>query len=147
MALYLDTEFNGFGGELISLALVSDMGDEFYEVLPLPSDIQPWVREHVVPVLGKEPIDREVFRASLWSFLSRAVYRSDGVYRSDEEVIADFPEDIAHLCRALCKDGQWYPAVARFHIRTPFDGALEPAIPHNALEDARALMRWHTGRI
>lgn len=29
MKFYLDTEFNGFGGELISLALVSEQGHEW----------------------------------------------------------------------------------------------------------------------
>ena len=29
--LFLDCEFNGFNGELISMALVSEHGDEFYE--------------------------------------------------------------------------------------------------------------------
>ena len=42
MRYFLDTEFNGLGGELMSLALVPEHGDqEFYIVLPLPSPLQP----------------------------------------------------------------------------------------------------------
>ena len=33
MRYYLDTEFNGFGGALLSLALVPDDGEEFYVTL------------------------------------------------------------------------------------------------------------------
>src|SRR3546814_17164199 len=37
MRYFLDTEFNGFGGELIRLALVPEHGDqEFYALLELP---------------------------------------------------------------------------------------------------------------
>ena len=35
MKLFLDCEFNGFGGELISMALVDENERYFYEVLPL----------------------------------------------------------------------------------------------------------------
>ena len=50
MRYFLDTEFNGFGGELISLALVPEHGhDEYYAVLPLPDELHPWVERNVVP--------------------------------------------------------------------------------------------------
>jgi hypothetical protein len=56
MRYFLDTEFNGFGGELISLALVPEHGDqEFYVVLPLPETLHPWVERHVVPYLSSVP--------------------------------------------------------------------------------------------
>lgn len=43
MRIYVDCEFNGFGGELMSMALVAEDGREWYNVLPLPRDIEPWV--------------------------------------------------------------------------------------------------------
>ena len=56
MRYFLDTEFNGFGGELISIALVPEYGDqEFYAVLPLPAYLHPWVERHVIPYLGNVP--------------------------------------------------------------------------------------------
>src|SRR3546814_5579366 len=56
MRYFLDTEYNGFGGELISLALVPEHGDqEYYAVLPLPDEIHPWVERNVVPYLGSVP--------------------------------------------------------------------------------------------
>lgn len=52
MNLYIDCEFNGFGGQLISMALVAEDGTEFYEVVPLLEEVTPWVAEHVMPVLN-----------------------------------------------------------------------------------------------
>lgn len=39
MKLYIDTEFNGFGGDLISLALATEAanGKHFYGILELPA--------------------------------------------------------------------------------------------------------------
>ena len=51
MRYFLDVEFNGFGGPLISLALVPEDPDAapFYEALPCPKpDV--WVAAHVLPV-------------------------------------------------------------------------------------------------
>jgi hypothetical protein len=56
MRYFLDTEFNGFGGDLISLALVPEYGDrEYYAVLPLPEELHPWVARNVVPYLSSVP--------------------------------------------------------------------------------------------
>lgn len=55
MPLYLDTEFNGHGGELISMALASTGGTHFYVELPLPQNVQPWIAENVVPKLMTDP--------------------------------------------------------------------------------------------
>lgn len=55
MKLFLDCEFNGFGGELISMALVDEQGKYFYEVLPCPQPI-PWVQENVMPKLNQAAI-------------------------------------------------------------------------------------------
>lgn len=43
MRLWLDTEFNGFKGELIGLALVDEAGREWYEVLKCKDPV-PWSR-------------------------------------------------------------------------------------------------------
>ncbi len=89
MRYFLDAEFNGFGGQLISLALVPDDANipPFYEALPCP-DPEPWVAAHVIPVLQKEPISRAAMTAKLAAYLQG----------DDEPVVTgDWPEDIAHL--------------------------------------------------
>jgi len=132
MNFYLDTEFNGFGGELISMALVSDQGDEFYEVLPC-RDPTPWVAEHVIPVLGKAPVNGTLFQKRLWAYLRSY---------NKIHVIADWPEDIAHFCRSMITGaGTCFNLSApSFEIRILLgDNAPLSSIPHNALADARGL--------
>jgi len=47
---FLDTEYNGFGGALLSLALVPEDGsEEFYVTLQCDVPIDPWVERHVMP--------------------------------------------------------------------------------------------------
>jgi len=45
MRFFLDTEFNGFGGSLISMALVpeNDSLPEFYKELEMKEQLHPWV--------------------------------------------------------------------------------------------------------
>ena len=89
MTLYLDTEFNGFGGKLISLALVSDQhADEFYEVLPAPTHWNRWVADNVVPHLDKSHLTPQAFVAKLREFVKKY---------SNEVIVADWPSDIEYL--------------------------------------------------
>ena len=98
MTLYLDTEFNGHAGELISLALVSNKSpDEFYGVLPLPDPVHPWVAAHVVPILDRKPDEPAVFRTRLRFFLEK---------HSGQEIVADWPDDFTHLMKALFKTAE-----------------------------------------
>lgn len=128
MRLFLDTEFASFRGSLISMALVGD-GCEWYEVREIPADMHPWVRENVLPVLGKTPIGDAAFRASLRAFLSQW---------SRVTVVADWTEDLAHFFDALAMpDGNALPLrVTAELIDSP---PLSPEVRHNALSDAKAL--------
>jgi hypothetical protein len=147
MRYFLDTEFNGYGGELISLALTPEHGDqEFYATLPLPAALHPWVERNVIPYLRKVPIgaehcaSREAAATRLADFLSGD---------SDPVIVADWPEDIAHFC-ALITTGPGEMAEIgslRFHmLRTPgFCTWANSKVPHNALFDARALRDFVLG--
>lgn len=135
MALYLDTEFNGFHGELISLALASTTGHHWYRTLPLPQNVHPWVAEHVVPFLCEPPDTPEVFRESLWQYLRK---------HAGEPIYADWPEDFAHLMNRLCEPNGIAPKL-ELDMYLIQSGDIEPEIPHNALSDAIALMYWHAG--
>lgn len=134
MRLWLDTEFNSFCGELISIGLVSEDGKEFYEVLELPSKLHPWVANNVVPLLNKNPISKTELQGKLRDFLKQF---------SSVEVIADWPEDISHFMNI-----QVTPI--GYRISTPpqtmilvTDLEQESQTPHNALADARALREAH----
>lgn len=136
MTLYLDTEFNGHGGELISLALVSDRGDgsSFYGVWPLPSQVHPWVAEHVIPKLDStsEPVD--VLRMRLQHYLEK---------HQGEDIVADWPDDFAHLMRAMSGDAYERSFMVECTLVLVNSGEVRPELPHNALSDAVALMHWH----
>lgn len=143
MRLFLDTEFNGFGCELISLAIVSEDGREWYGVLPLPFEIHPWVQEHVVPFLDIEDkfflYDQFSFQQSLAKFL---------VHFPDAEIIADWPADFEHLCYMMSYSGQmtgWRIPI-NCTMRLINSGDLKSEIPHNALSDARALRDWYLAK-
>lgn len=135
MRYFLDTEFNGFCGDLIALALVPE--DEalppFYAALECPEPTA-WVAEHILPVLDIEPVSRDALGHALATYL-----------RNDPEplLFADWPEDIAHAAMMLVAGpGRRYPIDRiRFELCDAFgfDSAALSQVPHNALSDAAAL--------
>ena len=136
--VYIDTEFNGFGGQLISLALVSETGEEFYEVLECGEVPHPWVAQHVVPFLEKDAVNFNVLQSKLQQFLWRF---------PSLRIVADWPDDIKYFCQALIVS----PGVAISHppIEFVLDRTLSSefsAVPHNALHDARAIAHQHIGK-
>jgi hypothetical protein len=149
MRYFLDTEFNGFGGSLISLALVPEHGDdEFYAVLPLPDEIHPWVERNVIPYLRSVPPG---LRPETISRLEAAAEIAHYLANDDAPVIvADWPEDIAHFCLLIVtKPGDMAPTGSitfEFASSPGFSTAAISKVPHNALHDARALrdfmLRW-----
>lgn len=153
MRMWIDTEFNGFQGELISIAIVAEDGAEFYEIVDLEERADPWVFRNVIPVLNSHKIDtnnrfgvhccrvpmsRDMVRRSMQAFL--AGYK-------DVHLVADWPEDIALFCRLLLTEtpGERIDTPALTMEITRTDYASE--VPHNALEDARAMRRGDTGRL
>ncbi len=134
MRYFLDAEFNGFGGQLISLALVPEDRDAapFYEALAC-AEPEPWVAEHVLPVLQTRPISRPEMIAKLAAYL-----------RDDPEpvVIGDWPEDIAHLALLMVTGPGWRMPSERLVFELLdlplFDSAGVSRVPHNACYDATA---------
>lgn len=138
MRIFIDTEFNEYKGALISIALVASDGREFYEVLPCENP-GPWVAEHVMPILGKNPIDKGIAQTKLQVFL--APY--DSVH-----LISDWPDDIKHFCDFLITGpGERIdtPLLTMQIIRQLNSEGSK--IPHNALEDARAIQRQYMAGI
>ena len=135
MRYYIDTEFNGNGGQLISIALVREDGAEFYEVLHAHELIVPWVKAHVMPILEKEPVDRATVTRKLQKFLRK----DDGPH----SFVADWPEDLVHFCNLLVRVHGKRNDPLRFRCILLqlgwFDTALASASPQNAVADARSL--------
>lgn len=132
MKLFVDCEFNGFGGDLISMALVSEDGREWYEILPLPDVLDPWVAENVIPVLGDgDTCPEEWFREGLHHFLRQF---------DNPVIVADWYTDLVHFFSAF--EGIDHSESIAFDCRAELITNLpgyEPETPHNALSDARAI--------
>ncbi len=141
MRYFMDTEFNGFGGELLSLALVPEDGEEFYVTLEPADPPHSWVQRNVIPYLDSVP----------FALASPRLPRTDAsnalaaylALDPEPEVIADWPDDIAHFCQLLMTGPGTMVAVRplRFQLVSliGFSPANNSAVPHNALHDARAL--------
>ncbi len=141
---YIDCEFDGHNGPLLSMAIVRD--DDYSIHMRIAQEAKdPWVRKNVMPLMDQHKATQ-----------SGIVYINDvgGVIRafigdcSCPVIVADSPVDIGRFCRALSTgaDGEWasadYPAM-RFEVHNvncyPTD--LPGAVQHNAWWDAMALRR------
>lgn len=141
MRYFLDTEFNGFGGALLSFALVPDDGTEFYAILDCSDPVHPWVERNVVPFLNHVPVGLESPRLARGE-AAEAV----SAYLSmdpEPEIVADWPDDIAYFCSLLVTGPGLMvsvpPLTFRLFSRIGFSPAANSEVPHNALHDARAL--------
>jgi hypothetical protein len=139
---YLDTEFNGFGGALISLALVpeEDGAAPFYEAVHCDAPT-PWVAAHVLPVLGIAPISSETLSLRLQDYLGDDPH---------PVLVADWPEDIALAARAMILSPGRRINLDRVGFELcdafGFDAALVSEVPHNAYHDAVALRHFMRAR-
>jgi len=139
---YIDCEFDGHNGPLLSLALVREDGDSIH----IRADIEPmdlWVRRNVLPLMDSHRAAKSI-----------KVYLNDigGVIRAfigdcgNPTIIADSPVDIGRFCRALStgSDGEWasanFPRMTfEVHNVDCYPTDLVDAVQHNAWWDAMAL--------
>jgi hypothetical protein len=136
MNIYIDCEFNGFGGQLISMALVAEDGNEFYEVLECYNPV-PWVAENVMPFLNRDSVSSTMFKKRLAHFLNQY---------DELHIIADWPDDIRHFCQALITGpGTMLSTPSRITMEINRKINSISRIPHNALEDARANAEYIMG--
>jgi hypothetical protein len=138
---FLDTEFNGFGGALLSLALVPEDGEELYIILAFDGALEPWVERHVMPYLDMVP---DPLRGPRMSRIDAAQTLAHYLAGDAEPlIVADWPEDIAQLSMLLLigsGDIVDVPSLEfRFQRLPGFSTAANSKVPHNALHDARAL--------
>ena len=132
--LYLDTEFNGHGGKLLSLAIANTSGKHFYARFSNPPQWHEWVAEHVVPHFDIEPEDDLLARFRLREYLLR---------REPVTIYADWPADFMYLTDLMCGaafSDSWMVDCQMVLLRNT---EPKPEKPHNALSDAVALMDWH----
>ena len=141
MRYFLDTEYNGPGGELMSLALVPDDGDDLYLTFKTSAPLVEWVERHVTPYLDSVPEQLSCPRLSR----EDAAHALERYLRHDDEVliIADWPEDIAQFCDLMITGpGDMIDVrhvIFRLAPMSNFSTAANSKVPHNALHDARSL--------
>ena len=138
--LFLDTEFNGFGGKLISMALVPDdpILPEFYKELEMNDQLEPWVRDNVVPHLIMVPASFSKFQIELADYLWKM---------GEVTIIADWPDDIRYFCESLITGpGMMLSFINNLKFELDFGIEYESLVPHNALHDARAIRDFYVKR-
>lgn len=139
---YIDCEFDGHGGPLLSIALVEEGGRGVH----IEADVQahdPWVLENVVPLMD---------RHDATDCTRVAPHEVGGMIRwfigdcRRPVIICDSPQDVRYFCVAIttASDGGYasFPLEGmtfEVHGIDPYPTALEGAVQHNAWWDAMAL--------
>lgn len=146
MKYYLDCEFDGLGGPLLSMALVSHTGRSMYVIMDYAPIRDPWVNENVHPVMLEFPIGDPypcILGASP-AQLSQALeefLKGD----TDPQIIADWPDDIKYFCAALITGPGTMIDVWKIRCKVvrvdAYPSDLPNAVQHNAWWDAMALRR------
>lgn len=147
MKYYIDCEFDGHNGALLSMAMVQQDSISLYltvrgEDAPV---LDPWVRDNVLSVIdthgGADMLAMDVRRNEVGSWLRRFLDDCQ-----DPTIIADSPVDIARFCAAIStgESGEWASSnYARMtfevHNVDCYPTTLEGAVQHNAWWDAMAL--------
>lgn len=140
---YIDCEFDGHDGPLLSIAMVREDGWSTHIEVAEVAVADPWVLANVVPILGSHKADlscrvrpREVGR-QLRQFIGDC---------QRPKIIADSPVDIGRFCRAISTgyDGGWasigYPQMIFIVSNVDcYPTKLKGAVQHNAWWDAMAL--------
>jgi hypothetical protein len=147
MRYYLDTEFDGHNGPLISLALVRETGGSLYCVTE-HEPVDPWVRENVCPLVLSAHEAAVLMPENFVGGAIRFFLQDDPL----PDIVADSAVDIARFCRAMSTndDGGWAsfdgPITFQVHDVACYPTTLPGAVQHNAWWDAMALRHLLTSK-
>ena len=144
MRYYLDTEFNGFGGQLLSMAIVpheGGNGDGIYIIVTCDDEIEDWVAQNVKPIARSVPSDVPVHLCDIEEVphVLAAYFEDRGV----PYIITDWPDDVRYFCQAVITGPGEMAAIPRLQFDVErvdaYPTDLPGAIQHNAWWDAMAL--------
>lgn len=146
MKIFIDCEFDGHNGKLMSMAAVTQGGEEIYIICGDHADPQdPWVVENVLPYITSHNCDNTHFTDTA-NGVGRILRFWLRQFRSIE-IIADSPVDIARFCQAVSTktDGSYCPndfAHINFSVYNinSYPTKLQDAVQHNAWWDAKTFM-------
>lgn len=138
MRYFVDAEFNGYGGELISLAAVPETNGSphFYQAIGCQKPIL-WVRTHIIPVLQVAPRSKGEVAHNFAHYLEPD---------PAPVLISDCPESLAHAVLMLTdgRGGRLLQARVRTELlpASDFSAVAHSETPYNAYRDAIALKDW-----
>lgn len=143
MRYFIDCEFDGHNGPLLSMAMVAEGGHSLL-VTTNADVLDPWVRHNVLPILGRGDADMIALNqrpVDVGTWLRRFLGDDD-----DLTIIADSPVDIGRFCQAIStgEHGGWASAdyshmTFEVHNVDCYPTTLPGAVQHNAWWDAMAL--------
>jgi hypothetical protein len=143
MNYFLDCEFDGFGGDLLSLSLVRQDGRALYIVLGRVNEpCTEWVAQNVIPLMKQVPDDLTIWTHDDPADAARTI---QAFLLGDERphIIADWPDDIAYFCKALMTGPGEMVSMRHMTFEMlrvlAYPTDLEGAVQHNAYWDAMAL--------
>jgi hypothetical protein len=138
MRYFLDCEFDGFHGPLMSLALVREDGEGVY-LLTDHEAAEPWVRENVVPFLLDCP--QKPFRGDARELGDEIADFMEGDVQP--LIVSDWPADIRYLCEMIEFEGGQMADIRTLAFQmvrcNAYPTTLPGAVQHNAWWDAMAL--------
>jgi hypothetical protein len=149
MKYYIDCEFDGLNGPLLTMAIISETGKSMYVRTDYIAQ-DPWVIQHVVPyyfslptaepdpfVIGANP---PKVAAAIEEFLASDM---------DPHIIADWPDDIKYFCQYVITGPGQMIDVPRLKLSVKrvdaYPTTLKGAVQHNAWWDAMALRALFVG--
>jgi len=145
MRYYLDCEFDGFEGKLLTMGIASDDGRGLYLIYDTVA-IDPWVQKNVCPIIYDLPEDPKI------KFIGNASARGAAAIAEFMEhdyqinIITDWPDDIKYFCQSIITGpGQMIglPSFSMHVVRVDaYPTDLTGAIQHNAMWDALALKHY-----
>lgn len=142
MKYYIDCEFDGHNGPLLSIALVREDGASIHiETTAVASDW--WVIAHVVPLMGENNAGTHpLVQPNQVGRHIRFFIGADPF----PVIVADSPVDIARFCTAVMtseaggyEPNQWPRLSFEVHDINCYPTDLTGAVQHNAWWDAMAL--------
>lgn len=141
---YIDCEFDGHGGEMLSMALVREDGRGLYLcVADKPDLLDRWVESNVWPLIHlRLPVGRTVAFVEDWGHFIRSFIGPYG----KPNIVADSPVDIWRFCETISTDSDgswrstdWSGLTFEVHNVDCYPTDLPGAVQHNAWWDAMAL--------
>lgn len=125
----------------MSMALVPENNQcrEFYKELLMTDQLDPWVKENVMPHMILPPCTHNEFQNALAQYLWEV---------GDCTIVADWPDDIRYFCESLITGpGMCISLLHNIHFELDFGIEYESVVPHNALHDARAIRNSYMKRL